>query len=155
MGCPPIWITTRQDWNREAEETREYAKATAAMLNGRSVAIDSEASIMVFAAARALLKYGFNVTQVLVSRNLFPFDEEARQLLLDEHPELEVVRSDDYTEVTGEKRDVFLAMGGDCIRMMNHQCHVDIWHDEGFFGFQGVRKLMDAIRESIGEGGVK
>lgn len=146
---------TRQDWSREAAETREYAKATAALLNGRSVAIDSEASIMVFAAARALLGYGFNVTQVLVSRNLFPFDEEARQLLLEEHPELEVIRSDDYTEVTGEKRDVYLAIGADCIRMMNHQCHVDIWHDEGFFGFQGVRKLMDVIRESIGEGGAK
>ena len=144
----------RQDWSERAEETRKYAMETAELLQGRPVAIDSGASIMVFATALALLKYGFNVTHVFVSRNLFPFDEEARQIVLKEYPQVKEIRSDDYKEVKAGKTDeVYLAIGEDCLNFVREERHMDIWHDEDYFGFDGVRKCMDKVRESIGEGG--
>ena len=42
-----------------------------------------------------------------------------------------------------------LAIGADCARVLHAQHFADVWHDEGYFGFHGIHRLMETLRSAI------
>jgi hypothetical protein len=143
LGMPtPDFSSEREHVLRDVGEA---LKAT----GDTPIALDSSAAMRPFAAARALLNYGFRVTKLFRSPHLFDADREDALYLAAKHPDVQVYRSESYANLllTGQDR-ACIAIGADCARLLRARHFVDIWHDEGFFGFHGIRRLMALIREA-------
>ncbi|MBQ6585336.1 MAG: hypothetical protein IJH83_00835 [Coriobacteriales bacterium] len=142
------------DLSAQVEACREDAQRTARLLDGLPVAIDCEFSLMVFAAAKALLGYGFNVRCIFRSNHRFKLDAQAESFILEQCPQVLVTRAESHTHLyESALGSDCLALGVDCARLLDARYVVDIWHDEGYFGFQGIHKLMAAIRAAVGKEG--
>ncbi|MBQ6586658.1 MAG: hypothetical protein IJH83_07645, partial [Coriobacteriales bacterium] len=146
----------QRDFSAQIAACREDAARTVALLAGRPLALDCSFSLMTFAAAKALLEYGFNVRYLFRSNHKFKPDAQAEQYILEECPQVYVLRAEGGSHLFGGHEDGVdcLALGVDCARILGARQHVDIWHDEGYFGFQGIHKLMSAIRAAHGGGEV-
>ncbi|MBQ6452771.1 MAG: hypothetical protein IJJ14_00265, partial [Coriobacteriales bacterium] len=142
------------DLSAQVEACREDAQRTARLLDGLPVALDCEFSLMVFAAAKALLGYGFNVRCIFRSNHRFKLDAQAESFILEQCPQVLVTRAESHTHLyESALGSDCLALGVDCARLLDARYVVDIWHDEGYFGFQGIHKLMAAIRAAVGKEG--
>ena len=139
-----------KDFTDEVASCEKDARKTAALLAGRPIALDCEFSLMVFAAAKALLRYGFNVRFIFRSNHKFPLDEDAERWIVNQHPEVCITRSTAHEHLFRElEADGVVAIGADCARILKARHWVDIWHDEGYFGFHGIHRLMEEIREAL------
>ena len=136
------------------EKAVDHAKETAELLNGLEIAIDSSGAMRPFAAALALLKYGFNIRYIVRRNNKLMFDQEEVDIVERTHPEIKILYRDSYKEAFPEegKNDI-LAIGTDAKRILGTKYCANIWHDEGYFGFHGIVKLMNTIREAVGING--
>lgn len=127
------------------------------------VAIDSDATLVPFSLARALLDYGFNVTHIFRSHHPLDADTLDQQYIAEHYPHVRVsVMSDArlYLGRLGETRQTpqgdsetlrtqpVIAIGSKAARIMGTDLVVDIWHDEGHTGFHGVRLLMEKIADT-------
>ncbi len=140
----------RPDFTAEIAAVKEDAARTAAILDGMPVAIDSSASLAPFATAKALIDYGFNVRYVFRSNHSFQQDLEAKEYIERNCPQVIVTRAESYThlcERIGESD--CLAIGADCARVLRARHFADVWHDEGYFGFHGIHRLMETLRSAI------
>lgn len=140
----------RPDFTVEIEKVKEDAGDTARLLNEMPVAIDSSAFLAPFAAAKTLLDYGFNVRYVFRSNHSFEQDIEAEKYISQHFPQVIVTRAKSYThlyERIGESD--CLAIGADCARVLRARHFADVWHDEGYFGFHGIHRLMATIRDAV------
>lgn len=147
VGC------TSRDFSAEITSCEADARATAEALAGRPVALDCEFSLMVFAAAKALLQYGFNVQRIFRSNHKFPLDAEAEAWVVREHPEVQILRSADASHLsTDHAGEEVLCIGADCARILQARQWVDIWHDEGYFGFHGIHRLFADMRAAAAGG---
>lgn len=134
-------------WRHRAERAVIETRAAVGSL---PVAVDSAASLMPFSLARTLLAYGFNVVAVF-GLHLKGCDDEAERLLADEHPEVAIVRSESYEALSGfALPSRCLALGRDAGFLLRAHHLVDIYHDEGYFGYHGVIRLMDAMAHEVG-----
>lgn len=144
LGAP------ERDFVDEVAACRRDAEETARLLDGMPVAIDCEFSLAVFAAAKALLEYGFNVTHIFHATHKFKLDEEAERFIREQHPEIMLTRASDHERLFEETDDqVRLGIGADCSRVLRTRHSLNIWHDEGYFGFHGIHRLMADIREAL------
>ena len=142
------------DFTGDYDSAVKYARETAKLLNGLPVAVDSSAFFMPFAAARALMEYGFNVSYILRSRHKFDADASERDYIKERCPQVTIIIEDEYIDVKNtEPQKKCLAIGADCARVLNAEFFADVWHDEGYFGFHGIRKLMTLIRAVFQPGG--
>ena len=128
------------------------ARETAAFLNGMPVAIDSSAFLLPFSAAKALLGYGFCVRYIFRSRHVIPEQEISAYEEIAARGDVAVYRSDDYANLGLPPVTECLAIGADCRRLLGANHFADVWHDEGYFGFHGIHRLMALIRESAVRG---
>ena len=133
-------------WRARAERATSRA---AAALEDRSVAVDCKASLNPHSVARALLDAGIDVRWVLRSKHLFTTDAEDARIIEQRRPQVLVMRNDDPRLGTSASPiapdpDV-VAVGSDAARLFGSRGWVDMWHDEGFFGFQGIELLMDKL----------
>ena len=138
----------------EIEEMKQRAVSdiedTVKLLDGMVVAIDSSASIPTFQTGRTLLKYGFNLKYLFRSNHKFKIDVEDENYITGERPDVKVMRASDYVNLVDEENgQEILALGSDCARVLKAAHYVDIWHDEGYFGFQGIHRLMKEMREAF------
>ena len=117
------------------------------------VVVDSSATMRPFSLALDLLSYGFDVRAVF-ALHAKADDSDAARRLAAEHPEVEVVRSGGAEAVTGARRPSgggpIVAVGSDAAFLLKADRFVDLYHDEGCFGFQGVVSLMDGMRAVVG-----
>ena len=140
----------RPDFTAEIAAVKEDAARTAAILDGMPVAIDSSASLAPFATAKALIDYGFNVRYVFRSNHSFQQDLEAKEYIERNCPQVIVTHAESYThlyERIGEAD--CLAIGADCARVLHARHFANVWHDEGYFGFHGIHRLMETLRSAI------
>lgn len=139
-----------RDFSNEIAACRQDAASTAQLLNGMPVALDCKFSLTIFAAAKALLDYGFNITHIFHSTHAFKLDEEAERFIREHHPEISLVRSADHAHLFEAFDDQErLGIGSDCSRILKTRHSVNIWHDEGYFGFHGIHLLMADIRKAL------
>lgn len=140
----------RPDFTAEIKKAKKDAEDTAQLLNGMPVAIDSSASLTPFATAKALLDYGFNIRFVFRSNHSFKLDAEAEAYIAKNCSQVIITRAESYThlyERIGESE--CLAIGADCARVLRARHFADVWHDEGYFGFHGIHRLMATIRDAV------
>lgn len=117
-------------------------------LEGVPVALDTSATMRPFSLALDLLAYGFDV-RLVFALHAKADDSAAERRLASEHPEVAIVRRGGSEAVAGRSWPVdagaCVALGSDAAFLLKTDRVVDIYHDEGFFGFQGVVALMDGL----------
>lgn len=139
------------DFSQELAEIEADAARTRAVLKGRPLALDSSAMLLPFSAARSLLGYGFKVTHIFCSHRTFEADIEAESCIRTQHPEISISYSQDYAPEFSPAGEDIIAIGSDCAHLLSAGRVIDIWHDEGFFGFHGIHRLFAALRASAEE----
>jgi nitrogenase molybdenum-iron protein alpha/beta subunit len=133
------------DFGPEIEQTRQAVQKTLEHVGNMPVIVDSSASCRPFGMAKALCRYGFNVQAVFYIR-MYDQDWEDRKWLESHFPKVSLVRSQNYELIMNTPfGKECIAIGFDCGYMIHAAHFVDMLHDETFFGFQGVRKLMRLI----------
>ncbi|MDO5845446.1 MAG: nitrogenase component 1 [Methanocorpusculum sp.] len=137
------------DFSREVAEVHADAARTCEILAGRPVALDSSAMLLPFSAAKALIGYGFNVTHIFCSHRTFEADEAAETFIRSACPSISVSYSSDYAADFPPADEGIIAIGSDCAQLLCTSRVVDIWHDEGYFGFHGIHRLFAALREAV------
>ncbi len=126
--------------------TREALDAVGQM----PVVVDTSASMMPFSLALDLMKAGFNVAAVFALHSKGN-DEAARERLMRDHPEVAVVTKQGIEAMEGlgiPRRCICL--GRDAAFLLRAEHTPDMYHDEGFFGYQGISALMRAMAACLG-----
>ena len=115
------------------------------------VFVSDSATVFPLSLAVTLLKYGFHVTRVYLSE-VVGSDQKYADILLNEYPQVEIIQGDHPDSVfRAETETLALAVGEEAAYLSN-ACYVaDISSDEGLFGYQGIRILMDTMRLAIRE----
>lgn len=116
-----------------------------------SIAVDSSASLRPFSLALDLLSYGFNV-EVVFAFHAKASDSAALEKLKSSYPNVSVVREGGAEAILGIPQGgdgQWIAVGGDSAFVLKTSRTVHMYHDEGFFGFQGVVALMDALVAAV------
>jgi hypothetical protein len=116
------------------------------------VVVGSDASFSPFELAFNLIEYGFDV-RVVLALHMKGADEDAEARLLAAYPHVRTVRekSVDALEIDAEAAN-WLAIGADAAFLMGATRVVDMYHDEGYFGYQGIERLMNEVTAAMGEG---
>ncbi len=137
--------TSIPDFSRDIEQTRQTVRETLAHIGDTPLVIDATATSRPFGMAKALCRCGFNVQAVFFVR-LPNGDKENREWLEYNFPQVSIVRSQDYKFImdAGYDREC-IAIGFESAFTIRAKHFVDIRLDGSFFGFHGVRKLMQLI----------
>ncbi|MGM9606231.1 MAG: nitrogenase component 1 [Oscillospiraceae bacterium] len=123
--------------------------ATRQALGDRAVIVDSSASLRPFALALALLEYGFSVRAVFAP-HMKNMDSTDRARLEQAHPEVAVVRREGYQDILGYGFDSgCLCIGFDSAFLLKAPHFVDMYHDEGYYGYHGICRLMREMRGAL------
>lgn len=135
-----------------ATKARMAVERARAAVGRRPIAVDSSASLKPFTLALDLLSYGFNVRAVF-ALHAKADDSDAARRLAEEYPEVDVVRDGGAGAVRGAshaaKGAAWIAVGSDVAFLLETPCTVDMYHDEGHFGFQGVKALMEGLCAAV------
>ena len=139
-----------------ATETRAAVARAKAAVGDAPIAVDSSASLKPFTLALDLLSYGFNVRAVF-ALHAKADDSDAARRLAEEYPKVDVVRDGGAGAVRGAsnaaKGAAWIAVGSDAAFILETPYTVDMYHDEGYFGFQGVKALMEGLCAAVEDGG--
>ena len=122
-------------------------------LRGWAVAVDTSATMVPFSLALDLLDAGIEVRCVLALHS--KGNDEREGELLEGHPEVRVARTGDALGMLGgapEADGRLVALGRDAAALLHATRSVNIYHDEGFFGLDGIARLFDAMRSCVEEG---
>ena len=129
---------------------RAYADlaGTRAALGGMSVILASTPG-GTFSVARLLLEHGFNLKLIFAGR-VFDIDREDYEWLREKHPEVSIERDNSYKHIWGYGLEYeSLTLGFEAARMLRTCHYVDFMPDEGFFGFHGLHKVLEMMREAV------
>lgn len=137
-------------------------------LGDMPIYVDSAATFEPYTLALNLLDYGFNVKAVYAF-HLKGSRDSARNKLKKAYPKVKIYTDADDFELhnkaakksvsaaQGAKQEA-LAIGADCAFITSSKYVLDMYHDEGYFGYNGIQRLMcemmDAVKPS-GEGSAK
>lgn len=146
LGGPALSCTA---YRARAEGAVERARQAVGSL---PVTVDTAATFAPFSLACALLRYGFDVHAVFALHTKAG-DEDAERELVQRWPHVRVLRQADCRL----QRDFGipqenLAVGADAARLVGSRFVLDMYHDEGYFGFQGVERLMDDMARAVRTG---
>ena len=116
------------------------------------VVVGSDASFSPFELAFNLIEYGFDV-RVVLALHMKGADEDAEARLLAAYPHVRTVREKSVDALaTDAEAANWLAIGADAAFLMGATRVVDMYHDEGYFGYQGIERLMNEVTAAMGEG---
>lgn len=136
------------DFQTEINRTLLSIKETLGHIGNMPVIVDSSATMRPFALARALYEYGFNV-QAVFALHIKNADIEERDWLAENCPHIQIVRTGSYETILGYGfAKECLTIGFDSAYLLTARHMVDIQHDESFFGFYGIQKLLRLMREA-------
>lgn len=122
--------------------------ATRKALGEMKIMVDSSASMCPFSLTRALLEYGFSV-QAVFALHAKDADMTDRMWILQNHPEVVIVQREGYQDILGYRFDPnCLCIGFDCAFLLKARHLVDMYHDEGYFGYHGLCRLMRDMRSA-------
>ena len=133
-----------------ADRARRARTACASALKGYRVAVDTAATMAPFSLALDLVDAGLDVACVLALHS--KGNDEREDELLKRHPEVRVVRTKDTLAMLGDSATPgtgLVALGRDASALLHAEHAVNIYHDEGFFGLDGIARLFDAVRARV------
>ena len=144
-----------EDFSEEIEKDRILCEA--AIHSAREevadvpVFVSDSATVFPLALAVAFLKYGFHVTRVYLSEVVGP-DQKYADILLSDYPHVKIIQGDHPDSVFRSETETIALAVGEEAAYLSHACYVaDISSDEGLFGYQGIRILMDTMRLAMKE----
>ena len=144
------------DCGEFAANARVAVARARAAVGDMPIAVDSSASLKPFTLALDLLAYGFNVRAVF-ALHAKADDSAAARRLAEGYPKVDVVRDGGAGAVRGAshaaKSRTWIAVGSDAAFLLGTPHTVDMYHDEGYFGFQGVKALMEGLCAAVEGGG--
>ena len=130
-------------------ENAEIAvKETLDEIGNYPIAIDQSGTMRPYATAKALLEYGFNVAMILSNKPL-PSERKEAEWILENHPEVKIV--DPLEPKRAKIRDLLplsIAIGAEGAYVTGSKHPVDITWDAGNYGWNGVERLLSAIRQA-------
>lgn len=130
-------------------ETKAAIERAVKKLNGLPISVASSAVLRPCTLARALIKYGFTVKEVLV-QELLPVDKEAYQYICENHPEVQISQPRHHKSAVRNNKDTnMVAIGFEGAYLRQSDYVVDLSGDEGMYGYYGVRRLMEMLEKSI------
>lgn len=113
------------------------------------IIVDASAVNRPFGLARALLMYGFHVVRVQTP-DCIGIDREDFAWIEKEHPEIEIVQSQHHKTVLREGQlSESIAIGVDGAYLAGSKYVVDLFDDEGMYGYQGVECLMQKLEHAL------
>ncbi len=132
-------------WHDEAVAEMETTRTA---LNGRPVWITAGSVLKPFGLARALLCAGFNVEAIVAQMAIAP-DRDALNWILENHPEVNIIQPQHVNVIDFNHRSTeAVAIGFDSAYIAGASRVVSIVNDAGMFGYMGVVRLMQMMRES-------
>lgn len=139
---PSIYINQKEEAKMEIEKTLK-------LIGNMPIVVDTYSSRTPFALAKTLKSYGFNVKAVFAS-HAKETDKVDLDFILENYKDIYVIKSLDYNVIKGlNLGDELIAIGFDSAYTLKAKHFVDIKHDETLYGFYGVKKLMQLIREAF------
>lgn len=136
------------DFSEEISKTQEVINKTLATVGNMPIIVDTFATMLPFALAKTLAGYGFNVCAVFAT-HAKDTDREDLEYITQHYKNIKIIKGLDYKEVLSCNLDKnCIAIGFDGAYTIKAEHFVDIRHDESFYGFYGIRKLMDLICEA-------
>jgi len=133
-------------------ESRAEAAIRKALLvvRNRPVAVGASAVCRPFSLARALLGYGFCVTDIF-GTDVALFEREAQKWILESAPDIVIhdIKDPSMVNKIGKCGNAEIAIGYDAGYFSGAKSVVDLIGDEGMFGYYGVELLMNRLVESI------
>lgn len=133
----------------DLELTEKTVAKVVAKVGDKPVFISDSATVFPFKMADALLRYGFNVRRIYAAE-ITGIDSPYADKISAEHPEIEIIQADHPKAVW---RDILradaISVGEEAAYLSNSKYVADINNDEGMFGLQGVRKLMECMSDAV------
>lgn len=133
------------------KETKAVIARAAEKLGQIPVSVSDSAVIRPFALAKALLKYGFSVKEV-ISQDVLDIDREAYEYLCENYPEITVTQPGHHRSAVRENQNTHMvSIGFEGAYLRQSDYVVDLSGDEGMYGYHGVRRLMEMLEKSVEE----
>jgi len=138
-----------QEIAEQRKLTEEAVSATCELLAGTPVSVDYTAVDRPLETAQYLLDHGFCVESVFV--DVFTESKEVFERLQQTAPDLKIYQSLGWNirrmeRTHGEGKLVAIGQKSAYFKNTNH--FVNIIENEGMYGYRGIRRLMELIREA-------
>lgn len=131
------------------EAARAEIAATLEVVGSRGIIVDSGATMCPFSMTRALLEYGFTVRAVF-ALHFKDMDSKDRIWVQKNHPEVAIVQREGYRDILGYGFGADnLCIGYDSAFLLKANHFVDMYHDEGYYGYHGLCRLMRKMRQAL------
>lgn len=120
-----------------------------AVVGNTPIVVDASAVKSPFGLARALVEYGFHVVRVQTPECI-GIDKEDYEWIIQNHPEIEIVQSMHHNVVLRENQiPESIAIGVDGAYLAGSKYVVDLFDDEGMYGYHGLRCLMEKLEYAL------
>ena len=145
------------------EEAKHAVSHALDTLGDMPIYVDSAATFEPYTLALNLLDYGFNV-QAVYAFHLKGSRYSVCDKLKKAYPKVKVYTdADDFklhnkavkkniSAAQGAKQES-LAIGADCAFITSSKYVLDMYHDEGYFGYNGIQRLMCEMEAAVKAGG--
>lgn len=136
---------TLPDLSEDAQAARKALARARETVGDMPVVVDSAASFMPYSLALALVAAGFRVRAVF-GLHVKGCDNDARDRIAKDHPNVMLVGDQSVEAIRGfNLPSDCLSVGRDAAFLLRATHMVDMYHDEGYFGYDGVRKLAEGM----------
>lgn len=142
---------TRFCIEEQEKETRKVIAQTVERLKGIPISVSDSAVLRPFTLAKALIQYGFNVTEV-IEQEVLEVDRPAYEYICENHPEIKVIQPRHYRSAVRNNENTYMvAIGFEGAYLRQSDYVVDLSGDEGMYGYYGVRRLMHMLQKAVEE----
>lgn len=141
--------SSKFDIDEQENETKLAIESAVKKLNNIPISVSNSAVLRPFTLAKALLRYGFNVTEVIAQRAL-SIDREAYEYICKNHPEITIIQPAHHKNAVRDNENTHMvAIGFEGAYLRQSDYVVDLPADEGMYGYFGVKRLMAMLEKSI------
>ena len=145
-------LKVKFDTQNFAGERRRALRAighTRMALGNLPLVLDASAVAHPFGLAKALYRYGFCVQRIF-AQNVIPSDQDAFEWVRANMPRVEIIQPQHSDIVKFDRRlRESLAIGFDAAYISDSRHVIDLFADEGMFGYYGVEKIMLMMEQAI------
>ncbi|MBE5880499.1 MAG: oxidoreductase [Lachnospiraceae bacterium] len=132
-------------FKERAEESIEEARKK---VGKTPIIVDASATKCPFGLARALVEYGFYVIRIQTPECI-SIDRDDCEWIAENYPEIEIVESLHHKSVLRDNQiPESIAIGVDGAYLAGSKYVVDLFDDEGMFGYYGIRCLMNMLEHA-------
>ncbi|WP_085832422.1 nitrogenase component 1 [Clostridium merdae] len=136
------------DFTEDRQAAQAAIERAVKKLGKLPIILDSSAVVRPFSLAKALSGYGFAV-HTIVAQEVIPSDKAAYNWVLQNLPTVEIIQPQHNDIVKFDKRfPKSLSIGVNAAYICGSEHVVDLFADEGLFGYYGIRRFMELLEEA-------